>query len=157
MKCGFCLIAALLALAITGSMAFAQAPDTAKKVAEPIKAEAQTKVEKAVPAAVLKVDQIACGTGVVERELQGKDTTFVETTEKIYCWSLITGGSEGTMVNFVWYHNGKEVVKVPVAAKYARTRTWAYKSMFSGWKGDWKVEVVDSNNQVLGTTTFKVQ
>jgi hypothetical protein len=131
------------------SVVLAQAPETTAKT-EPAKTIS-------APATGLKVDKIACGTGVADRELQGQDTTFTETTEKVYCWTLISGGSEGTTVSFIWYHNGKEVVKVPIAAKYSRTRTWSYKSMFSGWKGDWKVEVVDSNNQVLGTTTFKIQ
>jgi hypothetical protein len=131
------------------SFALAQTAETTAKT-EPAKTAA-------APAATLKVVKIACGTSVVDRELQGQDTVFTETTEKVYCWVTITGGSEGTSVNFVWYRDGKEVTRVPLTANYSRTRTWAYKSMISGSKGDWKVEVVDSNNNVIGTTSFKVQ
>jgi hypothetical protein len=138
-----------LIIALMVSFAIAQAPETTTKT-EP----AKTSV---APVATLKVDKIACGTGVTDRELTGQDTVFTETTEKVYCWVTITGGSEGTSVNFVWYRDGKEVTKVPLTANYSRTRTWAYKSMFAGSKGDWKVEVVDSNNNVIGTTAFKVQ
>jgi hypothetical protein len=157
MKWGFSLAAGLLALTLIGSLAFAQAPDTTKKVIEPPKAAVQAKVENPVMAEGLKVEKIACGTDVIKRELQGEDTVFAETTEKVYCWSLITGGAEGVKVNFVWYHNEKELVRVPIAVNYPRARVWAYKSMFAGWKGDWKVEVVDANNQVLGATAFKIQ
>jgi len=118
--------------------------------------ESTTKTESA-PVTTLKVDKIACGTGVVDRELQGQDTVFSESTEKVYCWVTLLGGSEGTAVNFVWYHDGKEVIKIPIAANYSRTRTWSYKSMYAGAKGDWKVEVTDSDNQVLGSTSFKIQ
>jgi hypothetical protein len=109
------------------------------------------------PTKTLSVNKIACGTGVVDRELQGQDTVFSESSEKIYCWVNILGGSEGVTVNFIWYHGGKEVAKIPIAANYPRTRTWSYKSMYIGAKGEWKVEVTDSNNQVLGSTSFKIQ
>lgn len=127
----------------------AQAPESTTKI-EPSKTES-------ADVSALKVDKIACGTGVADRELEGQDSVFTESTEKIYCWALIMGGSEGTTVNFVWYHDGKEVVKIPLSANYSRTRTWSYKSMFAGSKGDWKVDVIDSNNQVLASTSFKVQ
>jgi hypothetical protein len=119
-------------------------------------AESTAKTEPA-KTATLQVSKIACGTAVADRELQGQDSVFTETTEKVYCWAMITGGSDGTSISFVWYHDGKEVTKVPLSANYPRTRTWSYKSMFAGSKGDWKVEVVDASNNVLGTTSFKVQ
>lgn len=117
-------------------------------------ASAQT--SESTPSSALKIDKIACGTGVIDRELQGQDTAFTESTEKVYCWVTILGGSEGTTVNFVWYHDSKEVVKVPIVVNFSRTRTWSYKSMYPGAKGEWKVEVTDSNNQVLGSTSFTI-
>ena len=134
-------------LALFG-LSFAQTPEP-PKTTEP--------VTSATPAATLKVEKIACGIGVAERELQGQDTVFAESTEKVYCWSLVMGGSEGTTVSHVWYHGDKEIARVQLPANYPRSRIWSYKSMYSGWKGDWKVEVVDAANQVLRTVTFKIQ
>ncbi|NLI16333.1 MAG: DUF2914 domain-containing protein [candidate division Zixibacteria bacterium] len=139
--------------ALTGAFiiaaAIGQSPDAT------IKAEsAQT---ESTSEGGLKVDKIACGVEIANRELQGQDTVFAESTEKVYCWVTILGGREGTIVNFVWYHDDKEVAKVPIAVNYSRTRTWSYKSMYPGAKGNWRVEVIDSNNQVMGSTSFKVQ
>jgi hypothetical protein len=156
------LIVGLFITAFVISMAFAQAPDIAKK-AEPAKIEKAVTsakpaaIEKPAATGVLKVEKIGCGTNVVDRELEGQDTTFAATIEKVYCWSLITGGSEGASINHVWYHDGKEVVKIPINVKYPRARVHSYKTMYAGSKGEWKVEVVDAGGQVLGSTTFKIQ
>jgi hypothetical protein len=131
--------------------------DTAKKAVSKAKIEKPAETEKPAPTGILKVEKIACGAGITDRELQGQDTTFAESIEKVYCWALITGGSEGASVNFVWSRDGKEVVKVPINVKYPRARVYSYKSKFSGWKGEWKVDVVDGSGQVLGTTAFKIK
>jgi hypothetical protein len=105
----------------------------------------------------LEIKKFACGTAVEERELQGEATTFPSDIERIYCWSLITGCEEPTTVEHVWYYGNKEIARVPLDVKYPRMRTWSYKTMMPQWIGDWKVELVDIDGQVLATSLFKVE
>jgi hypothetical protein len=109
------------------------------------------------PSAMIKVEKIACGMGVEERELQDEAITFSSETERIYCWSLITGCEEPTVVEHVWYYGGDEKARVALDIKYPRMRTWSYKTMMPEWKGDWKVEVIDDNGKLLASTGFKVE
>lgn len=102
----------------------------------------------------LKVDNIACGTSVEDRELMGAAVSFPSSTEKVYCWSLITGSEEPATVEHVWYHGGQEMARVKLPVDYPRVRTWSYKTMMPEWTGDWKVEVVDEAGKVLGSTEF---
>jgi hypothetical protein len=119
--------------------------------------ETQKEMPSKMPAATIKVEEIACGTDVVDRELQGKAETFTPDVGKVYCWALITGDNVPATVDFVWTHNGEEMARVPLNIKYERMRTWSSKNIMPDWTGDWKVEVVDPDGNVLASTSFTVQ
>jgi hypothetical protein len=46
------------------------------------------------------------------------------------------------------------VVEVPLAVKYAATRTWSYQTI---WPGKWKVEATDEAGNVLSSADFAVK
>ncbi|OQX92336.1 MAG: hypothetical protein B6D58_03410 [candidate division Zixibacteria bacterium 4484_95] len=142
----------ILAVMLTIPVAYAQTGDTGKQVKEAPAEE----VSKA-PSTDLKVERIACGVGIEEREVQGEAVTFSSDTERIYCWSLITGCEEPTIVEHVWYYGGDEKARVALDVKYPRMRTWSYKTMMPEWKGDWKVEVIDADGNLLASTEFEVE
>lgn len=117
----------------------------------------QKEMPSKMPAAALVVEEMAVGTEVVDKELQGKAETFSPDVGKVYCWVMITGDDVPATVDFVWTHDGEEMARVPLEIKYPRMRTWSSKNIMPDWTGDWKVEVVDSGGNVLGTTSFTVQ
>lgn len=142
----------ILVVMLTIPFAYAQTEDTTKQT-ERAPAEEVTKA----PSTELEVERVACGAGVEERELQDEAVTFSSETERIYCWSLITGCEEPTVVEHVWYYGGDEKARVALDVKYPRMRTWSYKTMMPEWKGDWKVEVIDADDRLLASTEFMVE
>ncbi|MCD6161394.1 MAG: DUF2914 domain-containing protein [candidate division Zixibacteria bacterium] len=118
---------------------------------------AKTKTTTETAEDEFKVEKLACGIAVEERELQGEATVFPANVERIYCWSLITGCLEPTTVEHIWYYGGEEKARVSLDIKYPRVRTWSYKTILPEWKGDWKVEVVDEDGKILATSLIKVE
>ncbi len=105
----------------------------------------------------IKLEKIACGSGVADRELTGQDTVFSVESGTIYCWTLFTGGAPGNSVTHVWSLDGKEMARVSLPVDYPRTRTWSSKKIFAGAEGKWRVEVVDSRDSVLAAVEFVVR
>lgn len=151
-KLALMFILVILAVTLIMPAGYAQTEEDVKQEEKaPLK-----QVEKA-PSAELTVEKLACGMTVEERELQDEAITFSPDTERIYCWSLITGCEEPTIVEHVWYYGGQEKARVTLDVEYPRMRTWSYKTMMPEWKGDWKVEIVDADGQLLASTEFKVE
>jgi hypothetical protein len=104
----------------------------------------------------LQVADAKLGTGVADHEIQGEADTFKQDVGKVYLWNKITGG-EGTEVSHVWYQGDKKVSEVKLKIKFDSMRTWSYKTIYPGAKGDWHVDVVGPDGAVLKTVSFKVE
>ena len=87
----------------------------------------------------------------------GAAEIFPASTEKVYCFLEATNIAKDTEVSFVWSYGGKEMLKTTLALKAGpKWRTYANKNM-RGLKGDWKVEIKDSEGKVLKDIKFKVE
>ena len=103
------------------------------------------------------VKRLVIGTGVENGEPAGAAETFPASTEKVYCFLEATDIAKDTEVSFVWFSGEKELSKFGVSLKEGpRWRTYAYKNLRE-MKGDWKVEVRDSDGKVVKDVKFKVE
>lgn len=119
--------------------------------------------EKAKEGAVMKetapfaVKRLVIGTGVENGEPVGVAETFPASTEKVYCFLEATDIAKDTEISFVWFSGEKEMSKFSVPLKEgSRWRTYAYKNLRE-IKGDWKVEIRDSEGKVVKDVKFKVE
>ena len=125
---------------------------------------AQEKAKQETPAkemgkegAPFAVKRLVVGTGVDNGEPAGVADTFPASTEKVYCFLEATDIAKDTEVSFVWFSGEKELSKFNVPLKEGpRWRTYAYKNLRE-IKGDWKVEVRDSEGKVVKDVKFKVE
>ena len=156
-KTGFLFILCVMAGVICLHPVIAQESEnslpTAKKTGETAAVQGDAKTIEAL----FEVEKFTCGLSVEERELLGESTTFASDAERIYCWCLITGCEEPTIVEHVWYYGGVEKARVALDIKYPRVRTWSYKTMLPEWTGDWSVELVNVKGDVLAKTEFRVE
>ena len=87
----------------------------------------------------------------------GVAETFPASTEKVYCFLEATDIAKDTEVSFVWFHDEKEMLKFSVPLKMgSRWRTYANKNLRE-LKGDWKVEIRDSDGNLVKEIKFKVE
>ena len=123
---------------------------------EKVKQETPAK-EMAKEAAPFAVKRLVVGTGVENGEPAGVAETFPASTEKVYCFLEATDIAKDTEVSFVWFSGEKELSKFSVPLKEGpRWRTYAYKNLRE-LKGDWKVEVRDSEGKVVKDVKFNVE
>ena len=110
-----------------------------------------------VMAAELKVEDAAICKAVVDRAPQEPGTTFAADVGKLYCFTKIVGGAEGTMIKHVWSFGDKEVGSMDLKVGAEAWRTWSSKTIDPSQKGAWKVEVKDAEGKVLSTLNFTIQ
>ena len=105
----------------------------------------------------LRVAKITLTTGVKDRQPIDSAIVFPDSVGRVYCWTLIQGIKEPTVIKHIWYYGEKRVAEVSLEVKPPRYRTWSYKTILPQWKGDWRVWIVDSQGNLLGTASFKIE
>ena len=107
----------------------------------------------ASPAAVVKVEKIAVGTAIDNKEISGEAVQFADSVTQLYCWSKVTADPVPATIKHVWSADGQKVDEISLTIKYPSTRTWSSKHV---WPAAWKVEVVDDSGKVLESKEFTV-
>jgi len=100
------------------------------------------------------VDTMTFCKAVEERQPVEADTTFAADTEKVYCFTKITGVEGESTVTHVWFHGDEEMARVELPVRSASWSTWSSKRLLPGWAGSWRVDVLDAGGTVLKSLEF---
>jgi len=76
---------------------------------------------------------------------------------RLCCFSEIAGASAPDTVFHVWRWGDREMARVALEVKSARWRTWSTKRILDEWRGEWHVDVTDSDGAVLTRLEFSVE
>lgn len=105
--------------------------------------------------------EIAAGTGVEARQLQGRGTGFVAGEGRVFVHLTVASAASET-VQLVWKRRALSgeiktvwTVSLKVGAS-PRWRTWARRTLRPSDVGEWTVEVLSAEGEVLGSTRFSV-
>jgi len=131
-------LAALMLL--VGSTGVAAAED---EPADPANVEAD-----AVPSVLAQFT-----TAVEDREPVDQVTFVSNDVRKIFLYSDLRG-MQGQTVTHRWVYDGKTVAEVPFEVRGPRWRVWSSKDLFEDWIGDWTVEIVNGEGEVVASETF---
>ena len=105
----------------------------------------------------IRVERIAIGTEIVDREPQGVADAFPDTVGTLYCFTQVAGAFDTTTVTHLWYHNDNLRAEVTLRVIGSRWRTWSSKRIFPGWIGSWRVEVISPDALVLKVKRFRIE
>lgn len=61
---------------------------------------------------------------------------------------------EGETVSHRWSYGGRVIATVPFEVGGPRWRVWSSKEMKTDWTGDWTVEILRSDGEVVGAESF---
>lgn len=100
------------------------------------------------------IEKLVTASAIKDREPVGESTEFDAASGKVYCWMKVTCSHPPTKVKHIWYKGEQNVFEIGLEMKYATMRTWSAKDIAPG---DWKVDVVDDADQVLGSVSFHVK
>lgn len=140
----------VLGVMVSG-IGFVRADDTTPPAAAPAAPVASQPA--ATPAANIKVEKIAVGSAIDNKEISGEAAQFAASVGRVYCWTKVTTDQTPVTIKHVWSADGKQEAEVPLDIKYDSMRTWSSKTV---WPGSWKVDVVDDKGSVLSSKEFTV-
>ncbi len=104
----------------------------------------------------LIVKSSAIALDIVDHEPVNIGNSFDIYTEKLYCFTKITGGEPGDYVEHVWRWGDKVMARVPLKLGGPAYRTHSSKRIIRVWTGDWTVDVVGPGGEVLDTLNFTI-
>ncbi len=122
----------VLMIAMTMSMSFAQAADL--RVADGTITSA---IENQLP--VDKIESYRADFG------------------KLYCFTRIVGAQEDTEISHVWYYQDTELAKVTLPVGSSDWRTYSSKRFLPQWSGQWRVVVLDAEQNEIATIPFLLE
>ena len=76
---------------------------------------------------------------------------------RLCCFSEIAGAAGPDSVFHTWRWGDREMARVSLDVKGPRWRTWSTKRILDEWRGEWHVDVTDSDGVVLASLEFSVE
>ncbi len=92
-------------------------------------------------------------TAVENREPIDQVTFVSNDVQKIYFFSDLRG-LDGRSVTHRWIHGGETKAEVVFEVRGPRWRVWSSKELLEDWLGDWTVEIVTDEGEVIAAETF---
>lgn len=110
---------------------------------------------KAQEAGSLEVAEAVICRDVVDREPIDVGDSFEVSVGKLYCFTKIIGAQEAIEIAHVWYYGDVERVRVNLSVEASSWRTWSSKIIQAHEIGDWHVDVIGPDDEVLETVEFE--
>jgi hypothetical protein len=123
-----------------------------------VKADNPATVEKSEAAGetVLQVETAVVATGIENKEPQGVAQSFPANTQKLYCYSKITGGKEGDEIIHQWMKGEDVIASITLKVNGSPWRTHSFKTMPDHAVGKWSVKIMQKN-KVLKVVPFEIE
>lgn len=81
------------------------------------------------------------------------DSTIPKSVRKLYFFTQV-GNAKDQKIYHRWLYQGREMAKVGLTIRSNRYRTWSAKTLTSAWSGEWQVEVLNANDEVIFRQKF---
>lgn len=93
-------------------------------------------------------------TTAIENREPIDQVTFVQNdVRKVFFYTDLRG-LEGQTINHRWLYDGTVRADVAFEVRGPRWRVWSSKELLPDWIGDWTVEIVNAEGEVIGAETF---
>ncbi len=106
----------------------------------------------------MKITEMAVTTKIVRgNPIDSVHRISSSSVKALYCFTRITSTSEEeTVIRHVWYRDNVKIAEYELPVKGKRWRTFSMKAIEKGWAGDWRVEALDSDGNLLKTIEFRM-
>ncbi|SMM97735.1 conserved protein of unknown function [uncultured Candidatus Thioglobus sp.] len=100
------------------------------------------------------ISQAVFALDVVDRAPQNIVSEIDNNIKKIFFYTNLRN-LKGQTITHRWFYNGKKMAEVIFHPRGNRWRVYSSKNLWHTWTGQWKVEVVNQNQKILLTKTFR--
>lgn len=106
----------------------------------------------------LKITELAVTTKIVRNKpIDSVHRISSASVKALYCFTRITAPADtDTTIKHVWYRGDEKAGEYELPVKGERWRTYSKKEIQRGWAGDWRVEILDSDGNLLKTIKFRM-
>ena len=105
----------------------------------------------------LKLNEIMICRDIYKRNPVKPGIDFINTVDTLFCYTKISNSGLKQQVRHIWFFNNKEITTVKYNIKPSfNYRSWSRKKIMKNQIGKWRVDVVDNNNELLGSINFNV-
>ena len=111
---------------------------------------------RAQEAATIEVAVGVICLNVVDREPVDAGDTFDASVGKLYCYTKIVGAESPIEITHVWYFGDTERARVNLQVESASWRTRSSKVIQTHEVGNWHVDVIGPEGEVLETIEFTI-
>ena len=101
-------------------------------------------------------DAVLCR-DVVDRIPVEPGDVFTNDMEKIYCFTRVVGAAEPTEIRHNWYFGEDMVASVVLPVRSANWRTFSSKTLIPEYTGEWRVEVLSQEGDLLKKIIFMIK
>jgi hypothetical protein len=107
-------------------------------------------------APAVEISRMAICTNIVDREPVEEGESFQVSVGRLYAFTQILGAKDFVEIEHIWYFNDVERARVTLPVRSASWRTYSSKMIQPFEIGDWRVDVVDPQGEVLKSMSFQV-
>jgi hypothetical protein len=106
----------------------------------------------------LKITELAVTTKIVRNKpIDSVHRISSASVKALYCFTRITAPEDtDTTIKHVWYRGDEKAGEYELPVKGEHWRTYSKKEIQRGWAGDWRVEILDSDGNLLQTVKFRM-
>ena len=108
-------------------------------------------------AAGLQVADAAITTAIENQMPVDRIESFPADYGKLFCFTRIIGAEKDTQITHVWYLNNDELARVTLPVRSADWRTYSSKRFLPQWTGDWRVVVLDDQQNEIASIPFRLE
>ena len=106
----------------------------------------------------LKLNELMICRGIYKRNPIKPGINFINSVDSLFCYTKISNSGPKQEIKHVWYLEGMEMTSVAYNIKPSfNYRSWSRKTIYPNQTGQWRVDVIDSYGNILGTRDFTIK
>ena len=105
----------------------------------------------------LKLKEIMICRGVYKRNPIKPGFKFTNNVDSLFCYTKISNSGSKQEIKHAWYYQDILITSVIYNIKTSYNyRSWSKKTILSSQTGQWRVDIIDNKNRVLGSRKFEI-
>ena len=106
----------------------------------------------------LQLNEIMICRGIYKRNPIKPGNNFINNVDSLFCYTKISNSGTKQEIRHIWYFEGNEITSITYNIKPSfNYRSWSRKTIYPNQTGQWRVDVTDSYDNILGTRGFTIK
>jgi hypothetical protein len=149
-------ILAVMSIIIISHAVRMNAQETASEEMAPPQQTASLQETAPTESTPVQIARMTICRDVVDREPVDPGENFEASIGRLFCFTKVVGVTEPVLITHAWYFGDTERARVELPVKSSSWRTYSSKMIMANEIGDWHVEVISPDGELLNTVKFKI-